>query len=108
MLVFPSRVRNEQFVPHGQKVVEHFMQKPGGLLEFEKLWRRRFVETMEPKFLPALWSVDHTPQRMANIMGNGHLGNGSSEMMELHGDLEVTNEKSEVKVCNNISDGMAF
>ncbi|XP_071508031.1 exonuclease 3'-5' domain-containing protein 2-like [Diadema antillarum] len=45
---------------HGWKVVKGVMEgAEGGLAEFEKMWRRNFLENMEPCFMPALWSVDH-------------------------------------------------
>lgn len=59
--------QNPDFVPHGKKVVEHYMAKEGGLLGFEKMWRQQFVNMMEPKFLPAMWSIDHRPERMTNL-----------------------------------------
>ena len=49
---------NANFVSHGFEVVER-VRSEGKLLEFEKMWRKRFVDTMQPKFLPPLWSVDH-------------------------------------------------
>lgn len=55
-------------MPHGKKVVNYFMVKDGGLLEFERMWRRQFVENMQPKFLPPLWSVEHNPERMKPVM----------------------------------------
>lgn len=62
-----SRINNAKFVPHGRKVVEYYMAKEGGLLEFEKMWRRHFVEFMQPKHLPSLWSVEHKPERIIGI-----------------------------------------
>jgi len=49
---------NANFVSHGFEVVER-VRSEGKLLEFEKMWRKHFVDTMQPKFLPPLWSVDH-------------------------------------------------
>ena len=66
-LVFTYRIFDANHIPHGKKVVMHFMREKGGLLEFEKMWRRQFIETMEPKYLPNLWSVDHKPERMEHI-----------------------------------------
>ena len=45
----------------------YYMKQPGGLLEFEKMWRRQFIETMQPQYLPYLWSVDHKPERMGSL-----------------------------------------
>ena len=36
-----------------------YLKEEGGLEEFEKMWRKCFLENMEPKFMPELWSVDH-------------------------------------------------
>ncbi|XP_052770406.1 exonuclease 3'-5' domain-containing protein 2-like isoform X2 [Mya arenaria] len=63
-----TKVQNSQFVPHGQKVVQFYMQKHGGLLEFEKLWRVHFVEAMQPQFLPDLWAVEHEPEQMIPVL----------------------------------------
>ena len=52
-------VPNADYVPHGLKVVRHFEEQPGGLLAFERLWREHFLKTMQPRHLPALWSVEH-------------------------------------------------
>ncbi|XP_015770405.1 PREDICTED: exonuclease 3'-5' domain-containing protein 2-like [Acropora digitifera] len=49
---------NANFVSHGFEVVDR-VRTEGNLLEFEKMWRKHFVDTMQPKFLPPLWSVDH-------------------------------------------------
>ena len=52
------RIEHASFVPHGQKVVRHYMAH-GRLIQFEKLWRRHFLDTMRPNHLPDMWSVDH-------------------------------------------------
>ena len=44
-------------VSHGFIVVER-VSAEGKLSEFEKVWRKHFYDTMRPKFLPPLWSVD--------------------------------------------------
>ena len=49
---------NANFVSHGSEVVKR-VSAEGKLEEFEKMWRKHFVDTMQPKFLPPLWSVDH-------------------------------------------------
>ena len=48
---------NANFMSHGFVVVQA-VSAEGKILEFEKMWRKHFVDTMEPKFLPPLWSVD--------------------------------------------------
>ena len=55
---YSSRVTNEDYVPHGKKVVR-FMRRNNGLDEFGKRWRQHFIHTMSPQFLPKLWSVDY-------------------------------------------------
>lgn len=57
-------IPNENYRAHGEKVVEHFKQTEGGLSELEKLWRVYFLQTMKPKFLPELWSVEHNFKRL--------------------------------------------
>jgi len=54
---------NEEFVPHGRKVVAHYL-KNGGLLQLEVLWRQHFLDKMKPQHLPPLWSVDHQEERL--------------------------------------------
>ena len=64
----------------------YYMKQSGGLLEFEKMWRRQFVETMEPKYLPHLWSVDHKPERMEHLTDTSHwnmIGNMSRKKWAL-------------------------
>jgi len=57
-----SYFSNENYVPHGKKVVDYFVKENGeekGIQMIEQMWRRHFLETMKPKFLPPLWSVEH-------------------------------------------------
>ncbi|OXU24832.1 hypothetical protein TSAR_000057 [Trichomalopsis sarcophagae] len=51
--------------PHGQKVVQYFENREGGLVELERLWREHFLSTMKPKYLPELWSVCHNQERLS-------------------------------------------
>ena len=53
-----TRRENSNFVSHGQEVVKK-VREEGKLLEFEKKWRQHFLDTMRPRYLPPLWSVDH-------------------------------------------------
>lgn len=48
---------------HGQLVVQRFKQDQG-LVELEKLWRSHFLNTLEPKFMPELWDVNHNVSRL--------------------------------------------
>ena len=55
-----THIPNADYVPHGLKVVRFFQEKQtDGLLALERLWREHFLETMRPRHLPALWSVEH-------------------------------------------------
>lgn len=56
-------IPNEDYYAHGEKVVEYFTQAHGGLSELEKMWREHFLQTMQPKCLPELWSVEHNFKR---------------------------------------------
>lgn len=56
-------VRNELYCAHGERVVEHYKKTPGGLMQLERRWRENFLQTMRPKHLPQLWSVDHNYKR---------------------------------------------
>ena len=60
-----SNVINEEYVPHGKKVVEHFISNGDGILILEQRWRQHFLDTMNPKYLPPFWSVNHQQQRLA-------------------------------------------
>ena len=53
-----TRKENANFVSHGCEVVKKIREE-GKLLEFEKMWRKHFIDTMRPRYLPPLWSVDH-------------------------------------------------
>lgn len=55
---------NTAFISHGQKVYEYFCEH-GGLMQFEKMWRQHFLDTMNPQFLPDMWSVEHNHKRLA-------------------------------------------
>ncbi|XP_075224527.1 exonuclease 3'-5' domain-containing 2 [Lycorma delicatula] len=56
-------VENEEYRPHGLKVVEYFKNKylkeEDGIYSLERLWRNNFVKCMSPKYLPELWSVSY-------------------------------------------------
>lgn len=69
VLIDNFRVLHNGFIPHGKKVVVYIM-KHEGLIAFEKMWRQHFLDNMEPKFLPDLWSVDHSHARLAVMENN--------------------------------------
>jgi len=56
-------IENGDYVPHSRAVVQYFLER-GGLLQLEVTWRKHFLQTMKPAFLPELWSVDHQADRL--------------------------------------------
>ena len=52
------RIPNADYIPHGLKVVRHYQEREN-LLALERRWREHFVNAMNPKHLPSLWSVEH-------------------------------------------------
>lgn len=62
-LKLESTVYNSDYLPHGRKVVDHYMNTCG-IIPLEKKWREHFLLKMKPKFLPPLWSVDHQQERL--------------------------------------------
>ncbi len=58
------RIENAGYFPHGRKVVEHYSLAEGGIPQLERMWRQHFLDTMTPRFLPPLWSIDHQQIRL--------------------------------------------
>lgn len=56
--------QTENYVSHGEIVVNHFKTENGGLIKLEQLWREHFLKIMRPQFMPPLWAVDHTARRL--------------------------------------------
>lgn len=54
-------ILNENYLSHGQKVVQYFQNN---LIELERIWRQHFLDTMTPKHLPELWSVNHNADKL--------------------------------------------
>jgi len=54
------KVQNPHFKPHGEAVVESLMKGNAlqRIYDFECLWRKHFVNSMKPKFLPIRWSIN--------------------------------------------------
>lgn len=63
---------NDEFVAHGEKVVQH-MCLHGKLLEFERRWRQHFLDTMTPQYLPKMWSVTHGNEWLALKVIEGNI-----------------------------------
>ena len=45
---------SEKFCTHGAKVVEMIL-KEKKLVDFIKMWRQHFLDTMRPKKMPFMW-----------------------------------------------------
>ncbi|KAM8706148.1 hypothetical protein ACLKA7_010433 [Drosophila subpalustris] len=69
------RVENEDYCQHGKKVVDMYRDKFGGLIELERVWREHFLYTMQPKFLPELWNVNHNADRLEVRASEGRVDN---------------------------------
>lgn len=53
----------EHKTSHGELVVEYYKSNDG-LIELEKIFRQHFLDTMEPKFMPKLWNINHNANRL--------------------------------------------
>ncbi|CDW82708.1 3-5 exonuclease family protein [Stylonychia lemnae] len=63
----PTRLSNkDKQNPHGKILVDKILGEDR-MSDFIKLWRTHFIKTMEPKFLPWGWSVDHTIERSFGV-----------------------------------------
>lgn len=71
--MFISSELNPEFSAHGAKVVEYYKHSDGGLITLENIWREHFVSTMQPKYLPELWSMNHTAERLAIRASEGRI-----------------------------------
>ena len=61
---------NANSVSHAFVVVKRVCEE-GKLLEFMKMWRRHFVRTMGPQYLPTSWSVDHGHEGLKGKLRDG-------------------------------------
>lgn len=50
-------IRSPDFMSHGAAVVS-CLNSPEALTDFIQMWRRHFVDTMQPKFIHPAWSID--------------------------------------------------
>ena len=62
-----TRRENCDFISHGREVVRK-VSEGGELLAFERMWREHFLETMKPKYLPPLWTVDHEQEKVRRLL----------------------------------------
>ncbi|KAH8382754.1 hypothetical protein KR009_005126 [Drosophila setifemur] len=58
------RVENSDYCQHGERVVQRYRDQFGGIIALERLWREHFLHTMQPRFLPDLWSINHNADRL--------------------------------------------
>ncbi|XP_048004683.1 exonuclease 3'-5' domain-containing protein 2 isoform X2 [Leguminivora glycinivorella] len=68
----PEVVMKTEEECHGLKVVEYHL-KHEGLLRLEESWREHFLTTMEPKYMPELWSIKHNEERLRIKLDEGRL-----------------------------------
>lgn len=58
-IYFFLRYENDyQHISAAEKVVKHFLDQ-GAINELKTMWRQHFIDTMKPKHLPLLWSVNY-------------------------------------------------
>ncbi|KAJ4425777.1 exonuclease 3'-5' domain-containing protein 2 [Periplaneta americana] len=70
----PVSVANVGYEPHGQRVVAYFSTpEAGGLTQLEQRWREHFLTSMNPEYLPALWSVQHNHLRLQQRAAQGRI-----------------------------------
>lgn len=74
---------NSEYSAHGVKVVEYYKNSPGGLITLENIWREHFVTTMQPKYLPDLWSMNHTTERLTIRATEGRIEEGDLKVAGL-------------------------
>jgi len=41
-----------------------------GLLQLEIFWRKHFLATMEPRYLPNMWNIHHQGERLWDLASN--------------------------------------
>ncbi|XP_023954767.2 exonuclease 3'-5' domain-containing protein 2 [Bicyclus anynana] len=73
---------NEDYESHGHKVMEHYMNN-GGVLRLEELWREHFLSTMQPRYMPELWSVKHNEERLTVRLKEGRLSDEDKKLLGL-------------------------
>lgn len=61
-------VLNPDYVSHEEKVMDAVAEEEDGFEKFEQRWRKYFLTSMKPRFMPALWSVTHNTSRRQTQM----------------------------------------
>jgi len=54
---YDFKVKNRYLYDHGYHVVQK-LDTEEKIMEFVKLWRKHFIDTMQPQYMPYGWSVD--------------------------------------------------
>jgi hypothetical protein len=52
-------IENPDFIPGNKLVVESIIDDEKKIAQFVRDWRKHFIDTVHPRFLPEGWSVDH-------------------------------------------------
>ncbi|CAH2267814.1 jg5751 [Pararge aegeria aegeria] len=73
---------NEDYESHGHKVMEYFM-KNEGVLRLEELWREHFLKSMQPQYMPELWSLKHNEERLTVRLKEGRLSDEDQRLLGL-------------------------
>ncbi|XP_038209288.1 exonuclease 3'-5' domain-containing protein 2 [Zerene cesonia] len=75
-------IENADYECHGYKVVEYFLNNEvGGLLRLEEMWRQHFLDCMQPRHMPHLWSVKHNEERLRVRLSEGRLSENDMKMI---------------------------
>lgn len=85
-----SSATNSEYIRHGEKVVEYYKNTNGGLIALENIWRKHFLTTMQPKYLPDLWSMNHTAERLAIRATEGRIQESDLKFAGL-GNVKIEN-----------------
>ena len=77
-----------------QQVIERMKaNNDDDLAMFEKMWRQHFVDTMKPRFLPYMWSVDHNHKNV-----RARVAQGDTKFLKYR--LDATEGKRDGQVAN--------
>ncbi|CAB3245439.1 unnamed protein product [Arctia plantaginis] len=63
---------NSDYESHGMKVAEYYSERDG-LLRLEEIWRQHFLDVMQPRYMPDLWSIKHNEERIRVKLQEGRL-----------------------------------
>jgi hypothetical protein len=55
--IYAFKEENRHLYDHGYHVVQK-LDTEEKIMEFVKLWRNHFIDTMQPKYMPNGWSID--------------------------------------------------